>query len=59
MGKMPAGILIVRAINSWLMLVRQLSIAAIFVVIPLGCRELEQPKEHLKKNSATPWEGAC
>jgi len=59
MGKMPAGILIVLGHNSWLMLVRQLAIAAIFVVIPLGCREQEQSQEHLKKNLATPWEGVC
>jgi hypothetical protein len=31
------------------MLVRQLSIAAIFVVNPLGWREQEQPKRILRK----------
>jgi hypothetical protein len=31
------------------MLVRQLSIAAIFVVSPLGCREQEQPKRIQRK----------
>jgi hypothetical protein len=41
------------------MLVSQLSIAAIFMVCPLGSQEQEQPQEDLKENSATPWEGAC
>jgi hypothetical protein len=36
-----------------LMLVSQLSIVAIFVVSPLGCREQEQPQEDLKENPAT------